>query len=82
MELKLIKIGNSKGVRLPKVILEELGNFSVADLKVKNGSLVITPKYATRQDWESKFKDFGQDKEEPELLMDFNNDADEKEWTW
>ena len=81
MELKLIQIGNSKGVRLPKAILDEIGNFSVADLQVKNGTLVITPKHEPRQQWAEKFNGFGQGVEEKELLMDFPNDGDE-DLTW
>jgi len=81
MELKLIQIGNSKGVRLPKAVLDELGNFSVADLQVKDGSLVITPKHNPRQGWKEKFEGFGQGQDEKELLMDFGNDGDE-ELTW
>ena len=83
MELKLIQIGNSKGIRLPKAVLDEIGNFTVADLQIQKGTLVITPKQEPRQSWEEGFKDFGIDpQEKDELLMDFANEFDDKEWTW
>ena len=82
MELKVIQIGNSKGVRLPKAVLDEMGNFTVADLQIKDGSIVITPKKEPRQGWAEGFKNFGQSEEEKGLLMDFANEADEEGLTW
>ena len=82
MELKLIQIGNSQGIRLPKAVLDEVGPFAVADLQVKDGALVITPKRAPRQGWEEEFKGFGQAAEEKELLADLEQVAPEEDWTW
>lgn len=43
MKASIIKIGNSKGIRIPKSVLEQVGLDASANLEVKDGTLVITP---------------------------------------
>lgn len=43
MKASIITIGNSKGVRIPKPLLEESGLEGVVDLKVKRGEIKIVP---------------------------------------
>lgn len=43
MKTNLVAIGNSKGIRLPKVLLEESGITNEVDIKVVKGGLRITP---------------------------------------
>jgi len=42
MKASIIKIGNSKGVRIPKALLEESKLRDTVDLSVKNGKIVIS----------------------------------------
>ena len=44
MTTRLVPIGNSKGVRLPKAILQAAGIEDEVTLRVRDGSLIITPK--------------------------------------
>lgn len=51
MKTTVITIGNSKGVRIPKVMLEESGLGKNVELEVKKGEIKITPaKPATSSD--------------------------------
>ncbi|MBI2589003.1 AbrB/MazE/SpoVT family DNA-binding domain-containing protein [Candidatus Saccharibacteria bacterium] len=43
MKASLIKIGNSRGVRIPKVLIEEAGLGTELELKLKNGKIFIEP---------------------------------------
>ncbi len=43
MKASIIKIGNSKGIRIPKVLLEETGIGKTVDLKLQSGKIVIVP---------------------------------------
>ena len=43
MITNIIKIGNSKGIRLPKNVLEESGIEKNVELKVKKGEIKIVP---------------------------------------
>ncbi|HTE57297.1 MAG TPA: AbrB/MazE/SpoVT family DNA-binding domain-containing protein [Verrucomicrobiae bacterium] len=43
MKASIIKIGNSKGIRIPKKLLEETRLYNEADIVVEKGALVIRP---------------------------------------
>ena len=45
MKTSIIKIGNSKGVRIPKLMLEEARLYDSVELKVENGTVTIRPIY-------------------------------------
>lgn len=54
METKLVAIGNSQGVRLPKTVIDEAGVRLEQPLKVevRRGSIVISPISGVRRGWE------------------------------
>lgn len=43
MKTTLVAIGNSRGIRLPKVLLEESGIVKDVEVKIVRGGLRITP---------------------------------------
>ena len=43
MKASIIRIGNSKGIRIPKPLLEESGLFGVVELKAVRGEIKIVP---------------------------------------
>ena len=43
MKTSIIKIGNSKGVRIPKALLEISGIDGEVELSLRNGSIIISP---------------------------------------
>jgi antitoxin component of MazEF toxin-antitoxin module len=43
MQSTIISIGNSKGIRIPKILLEESGIFGDIEIRAKKGELKITP---------------------------------------
>ena len=51
MKTKLVKIGNSYGIRLPKTVIEECGFRDELNLIVRQGSVLITPLVAPRMGW-------------------------------
>ena len=57
MKTKLVKIGNSFGVRLPKVLIDECGLKDELNLAVRQGALVITPYVAPRLGWKQLLQD-------------------------
>lgn len=83
MKTTLRKIGNSSGVILSKKTLEEL-NIEPKDeleLSVKDGVILIQKVKEPRDNWKEQFLKAGSQNEN-EVLMDFPNQFDEKEWTW
>ena len=57
MKIKLIKIGNSFGVRLPKTVIEECGLTEKLNLEVDKGAVVITPVLPPRLGWKELVAD-------------------------
>ena len=81
MKVELVRIGNSRGVRIPKPIIEQCGFGNTVDLRVEKNCVVIAPERAPREGWEEAFAAAGSAAED-ELLLDFPNKFDEKEWRW
>ncbi|NEP19594.1 MAG: AbrB/MazE/SpoVT family DNA-binding domain-containing protein, partial [Leptolyngbya sp. SIO4C1] len=53
---RIVKIGNSQGIRIPKFIVEQLGLSGEVELEVKDGQLLIRSLQAPRQQWAEQFK--------------------------
>lgn len=65
MELSIINIGNSKGIRLPKTILEKYNISNKIELVLEKGYIILKPKKEPRKNWEKAFKkmhEIGDDK--------------------
>jgi antitoxin MazE len=86
--VKIIQIGNSKGIRIPKQVLEEfdLDENSEIELDTLNGSIVLKPKNYPRNNWISQFQESQAIYKKPDLVDDefieLSNEFDEQEWTW
>ncbi len=85
MKTKIVKIGNSRGVRIPKSFLEESGLTEEAEIEIENGKIVIKPVTKARSTWDSAFKKM--DNNNDDLLMDAEalseqSGWDKKEWEW
>ncbi len=81
MELSIIKIGNSKGIRLPKSILEKYNIKDKVELTLKSGSIVLKPVSTPRKDWEKAFKEMSEKGEDKLLIDDFFEDENLEEWS-
>lgn len=53
ISIPIVRVGNSRGIRFPKNILEALGSPTEVMIDVQNGSLTIHPVISPRKDWES-----------------------------
>lgn len=51
MKTRLVRIGNSRGIRLPKPLIEEAGLADEIELHVRDGAIIILPATAPRADW-------------------------------
>ena len=69
MEISIIQIGNSKGIRLGKNILERYDITDKVELIFKEGFLIIRPVKKVRDGWDKAFKKMA-DRGDDELLID------------
>lgn len=85
MITRIVKIGNSQGIRIPKIILEQSGLSDEVELTVQNKQLIIRPKRSIRQGWEDAFRTMAKNKDdqlldEKQLIHQSSWDAEEWEW--
>ena len=82
MKTRLIQIGNSRGVRLPKLVIEEAGLDDEVELQVREGAVIIRPLRAPRSGWEDAARALRSSS--GDLLLDPPTPThfDEEEWEW
>ena len=81
MKVDIIPIGNSKGIRIPKALLEQCGFSQSVEIEVKNNHLVLSPSVRLRNGWEDAFKAMSTKKDDN--LLDTPATAfDKSEWQW
>ncbi len=79
---RFVAIGNSRGLRVPKVIIEQLGLGGEVDLTVEKGRLVVQAAQQSRDGWDEAFK--AMSKQGDDALMDPPQSTrwDKDEWKW
>jgi antitoxin MazE len=82
LHLQIRQIGNSRGVVIPKAILEQVGFDNEADLVIEGDKLVLSkPKKNPREGWAEDSKAIAGAGEDILVLGDFMNETDE-DWVW
>jgi antitoxin MazE len=76
---KLVKIGNSRGIRLAKPLLEVAGLADEVEIEAAPGVLTIRPAAHPRAGWAEAASSF-----QPEELLDEMSSTrfDDEEWSW
>ncbi len=81
---RIVKIGNSQGIRIPRLLLEQIGLEDEVELVIEEGQIVVRPARHVRQGWEKAFKAMGERGDDE--LLDVGALAptswDEEEWEW
>ncbi len=82
MRARIVRIGNSKGIRIPKALLVEAGLKDEAELAVRDGALVVSPVRRVREGWADAAQAMAAGGEEALLEPPVATRFDEEEWTW
>lgn len=80
METPIIKIGNSKGLRLSKTILEKYNIKDKVELILEKGQIVLKPIASPRMNWEKEFKKMSDNSADELLMNDVFEDESLEEW--
>ena len=81
---EIVRIGNSKGVRIPKALREQVGLEGKVTLSVERGALVIRPKKRKpREGWAEQYeRALKENPEEEKFWPDDMGTVYDKDWTW
>jgi antitoxin MazE len=83
MRAEIIRIGNSRGLRIPKAVLEQCGMKRAVNLEITDHSLIITPCEETRSGWTKAFELMAKNKDDELLDTDsVTHSWDHAEWQW
>ena len=80
METSIIKIGNSKGLRLSKTILEKYNIKDKVELILEKDQIILKPIARPRENWEKKFKEMNESGDDRLLMDDMFEDENPEEW--
>ena len=81
---RIVKIGNSQGVRIPKLLLEQSNLEDEVELVVQEDQIIIRPVQYVRQGWEEAFTTISElgDHTFPDVEPVSLSEWDEDEWDW
>ena len=85
MKTKVIKIGNSRGIRIPKTIIEQMNLDEEVELEVADDKIVIKSVSKSRKNWDASFIKMAENNDDVLLdseLLNSHSSWDSEEWAW
>lgn len=82
MKCQIIQIGNSQGIRIPKILLEESGVSGEVDLELHPEGILIRNIQRPRSGWEQAFKAMAENDESELAGGAAGTLFDKKDWQW
>ena len=79
MDISIISIGNSKGIRLSKTLIEKYNLKDTIELILEKGYIILKPKTSSRKDWEKSFKKMHENGDDKPLMADIFEDENFEE---
>ena len=84
MRANIIRIGNSQGIRIPKVLLEQSHLGTEVELEVEDEKIIIRSASRPRQSWGEKFRLMAEGGDDRTIAEEMNVETewDKDEWEW
>ncbi len=84
VKTRIVKIGNSQGIRIPRLLLEQTSLGEEVELELHSDQIVVRPANTSRHNWEDQFKAMAERGDD--TLLDGDSlvltSWDEEEWEW
>ena len=80
MEIPIINIGNSKGIRLSKTILEKYNIQDKLEISLEKDVIILKPKSEPRKGWENAFEQMHISGDDQLIIDDVFEDENWEEW--
>jgi antitoxin MazE len=82
MKTQIIQIGNSQGVRIPKVLLEDSRITGEVDLELHPDGILIRNAQKPRSGWDEAFKTMAENEDDDLSQRSETTKFEKKEWQW
>jgi len=82
MKARIVRVGNSRGVRLPKPLLEEAGLLDEVEIRAEPGRIVIESATRPRAGWADAAREMAVQGEDGLIDEPTPTRFDAEEWTW
>ena len=84
MKTRVIRIGHSRGTRIPKTLLDQCGLQDEVELEVVNDHLVVRSATKPRSGWEDAFREMHERRDDTLLDQESLSSSywDKIEWQW
>jgi antitoxin MazE len=84
LKTRIVRIGNSQGIRIPKLLIDQLGLGAEVQVEVQADHLIIRPVHQSRQGWDEQFQRMA--KQGDDRLLDedslYLTQWEKNEWVW
>jgi len=80
MEVSVVKIGNSRGIRFSKTIIERYNIRDTVDLIMEKGQIILKPLSTPRKGWEKAFIEMHENGDDKLIVPDIFEERDPEEW--
>jgi antitoxin MazE len=80
MDISVIPIGNSKGIRLSKTLIEKYNITDKVELLLEKDYIIIKPKSQPRKDWDKAFQKMHENGDDELLINEVFEDENLEEW--
>jgi antitoxin MazE len=82
MKTRLVQMGKSLGIRIPQVLLDQLGLSKEVEVAVERDQLVIRSAHRPREGWAEQFHNMAERGKDNLLDAPVSTRFDEEEWEW
>ena len=84
MKAKIVRIGNSQGVRIPKIMLTDSRLEEDVELEIVDEGILIRPAKNPRQNWELAFQRMAEEGADEQIIDDSapQSGFEKEEWRW
>ena len=82
MKTRLVQIGNSRGVRIPKPMIEEAGLGDEVELRLQKGAIVLMAARSPRSGWLEAARLLRERGEDYMVDPAVSTHFDDEEWEW
>jgi antitoxin MazE len=82
VKTQIIKIGNSRGIRIPKTLIDQVNLGNEVEIVVQRGQLVIRPVSRPRSGWDEQFRAMAERGDDQLLDKPVATKWDRSDWVW